>query len=100
LNGRIKTCAGCKGPHTKGSDGSLLNPPNDNCIAHQEQIQFINPHTGLQCSKEGNAYYHITKNCIIKKHPGFSSSQVVCEDNVNLQNSHKKLLQEALYVIV
>jgi hypothetical protein len=45
----------------KGSDGSLLNPPNDICIAHQEQFQFINPHTGLQCSMEGNAYYHILK---------------------------------------
>ena len=99
LNGRIKICAGCKGPHMKGSDGRLLKPPNDICIAHREQIRFMNPHTGLQCSKEGNCYYHINKSCIIKKHPNFCPSQLVCEHDINLEDSHKidkKLLQEAL----
>ena len=29
LNGRIKVCAGCKGPHVKSADNGLLFPPSD-----------------------------------------------------------------------
>ena len=96
LNGRIKICTGCKGTYMKGSNGKVLKPPKDICISHKEQIVFTNPHSGLQSSKEGNCYYHVNKSCILKKHPNFSPSQLVCSEDVNLEDSHKKLLQETL----
>jgi len=43
INGRIKECAGCKGPHLKNSDNGLLSPPLDICICHKEPLPFINP---------------------------------------------------------
>ena len=36
LNGRIKLCYGCKGPHLRSGNGALLSAPNDICIAHKE----------------------------------------------------------------
>ena len=84
LNGRIKVCAGCKGPHMKDSNNALLPPPHDICIGHCEPLSFINPHTGLESSKMGNAYYHVSLMCIRKKHPDFTPSQLVCSDEVKV----------------
>ena len=96
LNGRIKVCAGCKGPHMKNADGGLLKPPHDICIAHKETITFLNPRTKLESSKEGNCYYHVNKACLIKKHPQFSAAQLVCPDDIILEDSHKMLLRDAI----
>lgn len=38
LNGRIKVCAGCKGPHLKSADNKPLSPPLDICLGHQEPL--------------------------------------------------------------
>ena len=80
LNGRIRVCAGCKGPHMKDANNGLLPPPHDICIGHSEPITFINPNTGLECIKIGNAYYHVSLTCIRKKHPNFTPSQVVMNE--------------------
>ena len=98
LNGRIKVCAGCKGPHLKGVNNELLPPPNDTCILHTEPLKYVNPRTGIESSKIGNAYYHINSACIRKKHPHFSPSLVsYSEEDINLmQPSHFKLLYDAL----
>ena len=98
LNGRIKVCAGCKGPHLKGVNNELLPPPSDICILHTEPLKYTNPRTGIESSKIGNAYYHINSACIRKKHPNFSSRLVSCsEEDVKLmQPSHFKLLYDAL----
>ena len=98
LNQRIKVCGGCNGPYLKGVDNKVLPPPNDICILHTEPLKYINPRTGLESSKIGNAYYHINSACIRKKHPDFSSSLVSCsKDDVNLmQPSHFKLLYDSL----
>ena len=100
LNGRIKVCAGCKGPHLKGVNG-LLPPPHDICIGHKEPLPFVNPHTGLECSKIGNAYYHVNLQCIRKKHPTFSATELVCLPDVQklLTEVHFHYLKEALETI-
>jgi hypothetical protein len=61
LNACIKVCAGCKGPHPKDTDGNVLPPPHDLCLQHEEAIHFVNPKTGKEASKNGNAYYHACK---------------------------------------
>ena len=71
LNGRIKICAGCKGPHLKNTNNHVLSPPYDICIYYKETQAFINPQTGLESSKLGNAYYHVNLTCIQRKHPNF-----------------------------
>lgn len=98
LNGRIKICAGCKGPHLKNTNNRVLSPPYDICISHKETQVFINPHTGLESSKLGNAYYHVNLTCIRKKHPKFSSDQLECPEDVweLLGEVHFVLLKEAL----
>ena len=63
---RIKVCAGCKGQHFKNADNDLLSPPHDICLGHKESLSFINPHTGKECFKLGNAYHHINLDCIRK----------------------------------
>ena len=96
LTGRIKVCAGCKGVHMKDALGQVLPSPNNLCIVHKEHRSFINPKTGLECSKLGNSYYHINIACLLKKHPKFTSSQLVCADDLNLDVAQKTLLQSTL----
>ena len=98
LNGRMKICAGCKGPHLKNTNNRVLSPPYDICICHKETQGFINPQTGLESSKLGNAYYHVNLTCIQKKHPNFSPDQLVCPEDVQelLNEAHVLLLKEAL----
>ena len=98
LNGRIKVCAGCKGPHLKNTNNRVLSPPYDMCICHKETQAFINPQTGLESSKLGNAYYHVNLTCIQKKHPNFSPDHLVCPEDVRelLNEAHALLLREAL----
>ena len=67
LNGRIKVCAGCKGPHLKSAGNGLLSPPHDICLGHKESMSFTNPCNGQECSKLGNVYYHINLDYIRKK---------------------------------
>ena len=59
---------------------------------------FINPRTGTECSKLGNAYYHINLDCIRRKHPGFTAAQVECPSEVQevLTEVHYDFLQEAI----
>ena len=101
LNGRIKVCAGCKTPHLKSADNGLL-PPFDICLCHKEQLSFINPRNGQECSKLGNAHYHITLDCIKKKHPTFSAVQIECPPDTRafLTKAHHDLLREAFGYIV
>ena len=98
LNGRIKVCAGCRGPYLKGIDNEVLPPPQDICIVHTEPLAFTNPRTGLETSKIGNAHYHVNKACICKKHPNFAGHLVACTKEVLdlLLPCHFKLLFEAL----
>ena len=102
LNGRIKVCAGCKGPHLKSTNNRVLPPPYDMCISHRETQVFVNPHTGLESSKLGNAYYHVNLTCIQKKHSSFSPHQLVCPEDVQklLNEAHFMLLKEELGYIV
>ena len=102
FNGRIKVCAGCKGPHLKGPNNELLPPPNNICIQHSEPLTFTNPRTGLEASKVGNAYYHINSACIHKKHPNFTASLVSCPEEVLklMQPSHFKLLHDTLHFVM
>ena len=72
-------------------------PPSDFCIQHTEPLKFINPYTGIESSKIGNAYYHINIVCIHRKHPHFSPKLVSCPEVINImQPSHFKLLYDAL----
>ena len=98
LNGRIKVCVGCKGPHMKDSQNGLLPPPHDICIGHCEPLTFVNPRTGLESSKMGNAYYHVNLSCIRKKHPNFTPSQLICDDDVRkaLKPMHFQFLWDTL----
>lgn len=98
LNGRIKVCAGCKGPHRKTSDNEVLSPPHDICLGHRELLSFVNPRNGLECSKLGNAYYHINLDCIRRKHPNFTSAQIVCPPDLQgvLTEVHYSFLWEAI----
>ena len=66
----------------KDAKNGLLPPPHDICIGHCEHLTFLNPRTGLESSKMGNAYYHINLSCIKKKHPDFTPSQLICEDDM------------------
>ena len=95
LNGRIKVCAGCKGPHMKGANNEVhVLPPYDICIGHREPLNFINPRTGLESSKLGNAYYHVNIVCIRKKHSNFTPSQLMCSES--LKDVHFKFLEDTL----
>ena len=98
LNRRIKVCAGCKGQHFKNADDGLLSPPHDICLGHRESLSFINPRTGTECSKLGNAYYHFNLDCIRRKHPSFTAAQVECPPEVQevLTEVHYDFLQEAI----
>ena len=91
-------CAGCKGQHLKNADDGLLSPPHDICLGHRESLSFINPRTGTECSKLGNAYYHISLDCIRRKHPSFTAAQVECPPEVQevLTEVHYDFLQEAI----
>ena len=80
----------------KNADGGFLKPPHDICIAHNETIALLNPRTKLESSKEGNCYYHVNKAYLIKKHPQFFAAQLVCPDDIILENSHKILLRDAI----
>ena len=98
LNRRIKVCAGCKGQHFKNADNGLLSPPHDICLGHKESLSFINPRTGKECSKLGNAYYHINLDCIRKKHPSFTAAQVEYPREIQemLTEIHYDFLQKAI----
>jgi len=98
LNGRIKVCAGCKGPHLKSTGNKCLSPPHDICLGHKESMTYTNPRNGQECSKLGNVYYHINLECIRRKHPTFSSSEIVCSPDVlkTLTDLHFHFLQEAV----
>ena len=98
LNRRIKVCAGCKGQHHKNSDKGLLSPPHDICLGHKESLSYINPHSGTECFKMGNAYYHINLECIRRKHPNFTATQVECPPDVQeiLTDVHYNFLQRAI----
>ena len=66
----------------KGADNGLLFPPFDICLGHKEPLYFTNPKNGQECSKIGNAYYHINLECIKKKHPSFTAAQIECPPDV------------------
>lgn len=80
----------------KGADGQPLPSPNNLCIGHKELLSYISPKTALNCSKEGNCYYHLNQACIIKKHPKFSTQLLVCPDDVVLDSAQKNLLKNSL----
>jgi hypothetical protein len=98
LNGRIKVCAGCRGPYPKGINDEVLPPPHDICIVHSEPLTFTNPRTGLESSKVGNAHYHVNQACIRKKHPKFTARFLSCPENMMklLLPCHFKFLLEAV----
>ena len=98
LNGRIKVCAGCRGPHLKSASNGLLSPPHDICLGHKESMSYTNPRNGQERSKLGNVYYHINLDCIRKKHPMFSSTEIECPPDVlgMLTEAHYNFLQEAV----
>ena len=98
LNSRIKVCAGCKGQHHKNSEKGLLSPPYDICLGHKESLSFINPKSGTECSKIGNAYYHINLECIQRKHPSFTAALVECPPDVQekLTDIHCDFLLQAI----
>ena len=98
LNGRIKVCAGCKGPHLKSTYNGLLFPPFDICLGHKETLSYTNPKNRQECSKLGNAYYHINLECIKKKHPSFTAAQIKCPSDMrtSLSEAHHKFLREAI----
>lgn len=89
------------GPHMKDANNGPLPPPHDICVGHSEPLSFINPRTGLECSKIGNAYYHVSLICIKKKHLDFGPSQVVCCDEVKelLKAVHFQYLWVFLVII-
>ena len=82
----------------KDAKNGLLPPPHDICIGHCEPLTFLNPRTGLESSKMGNAYYHVNLSCIKKKHPDFTPSQLICEDDMKrvLQPPHFQFLWDTL----
>ena len=100
LNNRIKICAGCRGPLMKDANGQLLPSPNNVCIGHKEPLSFVNPKTGLNCTKEGNCYYHLNRACIVKKHSDFSSPQIVYPSDVVLDSTQKMLLKDTLGFVI
>ena len=69
---------------------------------HKELLYFINPKNGQECSKIGNAYYHINLECIKKKHPSFTAAQTECPSDMyaTLSEAHHKLLREAIGYVV
>ena len=82
----------------KDYQNRLLPPPHDICIGHCEPLTFVNPRTGLESSKMGNAYCHVNLNCIRKKHPNFTPSQLICDDDVRkaLKPVHFQFLWDTL----
>ena len=71
---------------------------HDICIGHCEPLTFLNPRTGLESSKMGNAYYHVNLSCIKNKHPDFTHSQLICENDMKkvLQPPHFQFLWDTL----
>jgi len=92
LNGRIKVCTGCKGQHHKNSNKGMLSPPHGIHLGHKESLSFANPNSGAECSKMGNAYYHINLECIRRKHPNFTATLVVSSRCTRKATSFSKLL--------
>ena len=78
----LKVCTGDKGGHHKNSDKGLLSPLHDICLGYRESLSYINLHSSAECFKMANAYYHINLECIQRKHPSFTATQVECSPHL------------------
>ena len=91
LNARISRCQGCRGQIEQ-----KLSSPWDIVLQHKEHVLFQNPRTGIwQMSRDlRNTYYHPRLQCIARKHPEFSSSEIKVSENVKdkLSSTHLKYL--------
>ena len=94
LHGNISVCNGCHQRFPRKSTGGVEDPPFNLAVQHYEDRYFINPGTGLQQARKGNAYYHAYMPCIFLKWPQLTASSLVVEELVRhkLTEEHRQLL--------
>ena len=71
INHMLKVCGGCRGSYPKKSDGSLLDPPYDMCVSHEENITLTDPVSKKPFKKKTKVHYHANQACIRMKYPAF-----------------------------
>ena len=88
-SGNISICSGCCNKFDKNS-----LPPDDICVQHEEWRSYISPATRLPESRFGNAYYHVSVQCITARWPMFFPGHVIVPVDVQsrLLPQHKLLL--------
>jgi hypothetical protein len=94
LNNRIKKCRGCNRTFARKVDGSLLDPPLNLVIAHEERRPFTDTQNVKRLSRPQNVYFHTNVSCIQASNPAFTSDQLVVPADVELTSVHKKYLHE------
>ena len=94
ITGNISICQGCKHKFPRNSDGTIVDPPYNIVIRHDEARTFQNPSTGMMQTKKGNAYYHVYLNCVRSKWPNFDGKDVEIDQVIKskLMQSHKELI--------
>ena len=94
IKGNISTCQGCKYKFPRNSDGSIVDPPYNIVIQHEQNRTFKNPTTSSIQTKVGNAYYHVYLPCVTTNWPYFVGQDVLISDSVKEQLllSHKELI--------
>jgi hypothetical protein len=95
--GNISTCNGCRNKFDKNSVA-----PYDLCVQHAEWRCFTSPSTSLPDSRFGNAYYHLSVQCIQVRWPSFRPTDLLIDDSVRVKllQVHKDLISNTFGIII
>ena len=94
LNNRIKKCRGCGSLFSRKADGSVLDPPNDLVIAHEERRPFADANNITRLSRLQNVYYHPNVACIRRHNASFVGPEIQVSAEIDLTDVHLKYLIE------
>ena len=89
------TCK-CEFPQPTGGKWALRPMPHDICVEHKERYQFYDrSQKEIKVSKKQtrNVYYHLSPQCLAKRHPYFNPRLFEVSSTLNLRKPHRDLLK-------
>jgi hypothetical protein len=94
ISGNISVCQGCRQKFPRNIDGSIIDPPYNIVIQHEEDRAYKCPSTNAMQTKRGNAYYHLYLPCVQNNWPNFCGNDIQIDDKTKekLTQSHKELV--------